>query len=179
MHRIGVSLNQSNTWREAMSSVLPLPPGVVGEFVGRAHVELARVKELLTAYPTLIHAEFDWGNGDWETALGAAAHSGRKDSAEFLLAHGARLDIFAAAMLGKLGFVKHYLHEMPEALHQGGPHGISLLEHAKKGGDKEMVAYLENLIEPKPRVMKHAAKAAKKVVKVPVKAGKAKRRKAA
>jgi len=24
----------------------------------------------------LIHAAFDWGNGDWETALGAAAHSG-------------------------------------------------------------------------------------------------------
>ena len=26
-----------------MSSILPLPPGVVGEFVGRSHVDLSRV----------------------------------------------------------------------------------------------------------------------------------------
>src|SRR4029077_14655818 len=114
--------------------ILPLPHAVVGEFVGRSHVDLARVTELLSAYPTLIHSSFDWGNGDWETALGAASHSGRRDIAEFLLSRGARMDIFAAAFLGKVSLVRSMLHEMPALLRQGGPHGISLLDHAKKGG---------------------------------------------
>src|SRR3954452_6850684 len=125
-----------------MSSILPLPPAVVGEFVGRAHVDLSRVQELLGTYPSLIHAAFDWGNGDWETALGAAAHSGRRDIVEFLLGKGARLDIFAAAFLGKMHLVKAMLSDSPAALLQTGPHGITLLEHAKKGGDPEMVAFL-------------------------------------
>ena len=77
-----------------MSSILQLPPAVVGEFVGRAHVDLARVQELLATNPSLIHAAFDWGNGDWETALGAATHSGRRDIVEFLLGKGARTGYF-------------------------------------------------------------------------------------
>jgi hypothetical protein len=140
-----------------MSSILPLPPGVVGEFVGRAHVDLARVSELLAGYPTLINASFDWGNGDFESALGAAAHSGRRDIVEFLLSRGARIDIFAAAFLGKLPLLKAFLHETPAALHRPGPHGISLLEHARKGGHPETVAYLSHLLAPaKPRI--HTAK---------------------
>src|SRR5437868_5245039 len=112
----------------SMASILPLPPAIVGEFVGRAHGDLARVAEILAEYPTVINAAFDWGNGDWETALGAAAHSGRKDIVEFLLTKGARIDIFAAASLGRIGLVKAILHETPAALHQAGPHGISLLD---------------------------------------------------
>src|SRR4051812_37443486 len=120
-----------------MASILPLPPAVVGEFVGRAHMDLSRVAELVAQYPTVIHAAFDWGNGDWETALGAAAHSGRRDIVDFLLSKGARLDIFAAAFLGRTSLVRAILNETPGALHQRGPHGISLLDHAKKGGHPE------------------------------------------
>ncbi len=154
-----------------MASILPLPPAVVGEFVGRSHVDLPRITELLAAYPTLIHAAFDWGNGDWETALGAAAHSGRRDIVDFLLAHGARLDIFTAAFLGKIPLVKAFLHENPAALHQTGPHGISLLEHAKKGGDPEMVAFLNHRLDPAGARAKAKQKAARAL--------KARRRKAA
>lgn len=154
-----------------MASILPLPPAVVGEFVGRSHADLARVSELLNGYPTLIHAAFDWGNGDFETALGAAAHSGRRDIVEFLLSHGARLDIFAAAFLGKISLVKAFLSETPGALHQTGPHGISLLDHAKKGGNPEMVAHLSRLLNP--------GKARKAKAKPSAKASKPKRRKAA
>jgi hypothetical protein len=165
-----------------MASILPLPHGVVGEFVGRAHVDLSRVSELLAGYPTLINASFDWGNGDFESALGAAAHSGRKDIVEFLLSKGARIDIFAAALLGKLSLVRAFLHETPNALHRPGPHGITLLEHARKGGHAETIAYLERLIEPhKPRTLRTAAKAVAKSVsrsKGPVK-GKPRRRRAA
>ncbi len=154
-----------------MSSILPLPPAVVGEFVGRAHVDLTRVTELLADYPTLIHAAFDWGNGDWETALQAAAHSGRRDIVEFLVSKGARLDIFAAAFLGKMSLVKAFLHENSGALHQGGPHGISLLEHAKKGGEPEMVAFIAQRLDPARARAKARHKAARTL--------KAKRRKAA
>ena len=156
-----------------MASILPLPHAVVGEFVGRSHMDLARVGELLAEYPTLIHACFDWGNGDFESALGAAAHSGRRDIVEFLLFKGARLDIFAASFLGRLSLVRSFLHETPAALHQNGPHGISLMDHAKKGGNADMVAYLRKLLEPaKARSAKAKAKSAPRN-------GKTKRRKAA
>ena len=154
-----------------MSSILPLPPSVVGEFVGRAHSDLMRVSELLTQYPTVLNAAFDWGNGDWETALGAAAHSGRRDIVEFLLNKGARIDVFAAALLGRVSLVKAFVHETPGVLHQSGPHGITLWEHAKLGRDPETMAYLNRLLNPEKA--RAAAKAAR------TRASKSKRRRAA
>jgi hypothetical protein len=49
---------------------------LVNKFVRVAHSDLAKVKELLEQEPKLINAAWDWGGGDWETALGAAAHMG-------------------------------------------------------------------------------------------------------
>jgi len=117
---------------------------LVQEFVGNAHGDLDRVKELLAQEPALINATWDWGEGDFETALGAASHMGRKDIANFLLEHGARLDIFAAAMLGKLDIVKAALTAYPDALKTPGPHGIPLIVHAQQGGE-DAVAVLEYL----------------------------------
>jgi ankyrin repeat protein len=118
---------------------------LVQEFVSVAHGDLNRVKELLTQEPALVNATWDWGGGDFETALGAASHMGRKDIAEFLLEKGARLDIFAAAMLGKLDVVKAALTAYPEAINTPGPHGIPLIAHAKAGGDgaKAVLEFLE------------------------------------
>lgn len=120
---------------------------LVQEFVGNAHGDLNRVQELLAQEPALINATWDWGGGDFETALGAASHMGRKDIACFLLDHGARLDIFAATMLGKLDIVKATLTAFPDALHTAGPHGIPLIAHAQAGGDeaKEVLEFLESL----------------------------------
>ena len=120
---------------------------LVQEFVGNAHGDLNRVKELLTQEPALVNATWDWGGGDFETALGAASHMGRKDIAEFLLEHGARLDIFAAAMLGKLDVVKAALAAYPDAIKTPGPHGIPLLAHAQAGGEnaKAVLEYLQSL----------------------------------
>lgn len=124
-----------------------LDPALVREFVAKAHGDLDRVAELLQQEPRLVNAAWDWGAGDWETGLGAAAHMGRKDIARHLLAHGARLDLFAAAMLGELEIVRAALTAFPAALHVPGPHGIPLLAHAKAGGDDavEVIAYLESL----------------------------------
>ena len=124
-----------------------LESGLVQEFVGNAHGDLNRVQELLTQEPMLINACWDWGGGDFETGLGAAAHMGRRDIAEFLLANGARLDLFAAAMLGKLDIVQAVLTAFPNAIKTPGPHGIPLIAHAKAGGDEanEVLQYLESL----------------------------------
>jgi len=120
---------------------------LVQEFVSVAHSDLNRVKELLAQEPALVNATWDWGGGDFETALGAAGHMGRNDIANYLLENGARLEIFAAAMLGKLDVVKAALNAYPESINTPGPHGIPLIAHAKAGGDdaKSVLEFLESL----------------------------------
>ncbi|GAB4445527.1 MAG: ankyrin repeat domain-containing protein [Anaerolineales bacterium] len=128
-----------------MDKISVLEANLVQEFVGNAHENLERVKELLTQEPALVNATWDWGGGDFETALGAAAHMGRRDIATFLLEHGARLDLFTAAMLGKLNIVQAALEAFPQALHTPGPHGIALITHAEAGGE-DARAVLEYLL---------------------------------
>ena len=70
----------------------------VKRFVIASHFNLPAVEKMLAEDPTLINGAIDWGNGDFETALGGASHMGRRDIAEFLLAHNARMDIFAATI---------------------------------------------------------------------------------
>lgn len=120
---------------------------LVEEFVGNAHGNLDRVKGLLAQEPALVNATWDWGGGDFETALGAASHMGRKDIAHFLLERGARLDIFAAAMLGKLEIVKAALEAYPDTIKTPGPHGIPLVKHAEMGGEdaKPVLEFLESM----------------------------------
>jgi len=113
-----------------------LDAALVQEFVISGHGNLARVLELLEQEPMLINAAWDWGRGDWETALGGAAHMGRRDIALSLLEKGARMDIFAAAMLGQLEIVQSILKAFPDARQLRGPHGIPLLAHAVAGGQE-------------------------------------------
>ncbi|WIG61281.1 MAG: hypothetical protein OJF49_004029 [Ktedonobacterales bacterium] len=124
-----------------------LDPSMVQEFVAVAHGDLNRVEELLAQESRLVNAAWDWGGGDWETGLGAAAHMGNKAIAHYLLAHGARLDLFAATMLGELEIVQATLRAFPEALSVRGPHGIPLVEHARVGGEEAaaVLAMLESL----------------------------------
>jgi hypothetical protein len=123
-----------------------LNPDLVQMCVGNAHRNLSVVQELLAQEPALLNAAYDWGGGDWETALGAAAHTGQREIARFLLAHGARLDIFAAAMLGDLAIVQAILTAHPETMNAPGPHGIPLLVHAVAGGEEAaaVVEYLQS-----------------------------------
>ena len=111
-----------------------LDPATVQTFVANAHGDLDVVRSLLAEEPALINAAWDWGGGDWETGLGAAAHMGRRQIALFLLEHGARLDLFAASMLGYFDIVSAVLSDFPEMHDALGPHGIPLVEHARAGG---------------------------------------------
>lgn len=130
-----------------MERMPALKINLVQEFVAVAHTDLNRVKEMLAQEPGLVNATWDWGGGDFETALGAAAHMGARDIAEFLLERSARLDIFAAAMLGKLDIIKAALAAFPDAIKTPGPHGIPLIAHAQAGGEdaKSVLEYLQSL----------------------------------
>lgn len=113
-----------------------LPTSLVKEFVGAAHGDLEKTKAMLSETPSLLNATYDWSNGDFEKAIGGAGHMGRADIAEFLIAQGAQFDLFVAAMLGRAEIVKAYLTAYPGLIHSKGPHGISLMTHAEKGGER-------------------------------------------
>ncbi len=122
-------------------------PDLVREVVGKAHVNYDRVRELVTPRPALAKAVWDWGFGDWESALGAASHMGRRDIAELLIEHGARPNLFTFAMFGQVDVVRTACDANPGIQRQHGPHGITLMAHARKGGDDAaaVVEYLDKL----------------------------------
>lgn len=133
---------------DSVSDLFPTqPPELVREMVTVAHFDLNRVKELVDARPSLARASWDWGFGDWEDALGAASHMGNRPIADYLLSKGARPTLFSAAMLGQLEVVKAFLVAQPGAQRIRGPHGISLLAHAKAGGEtaRPVFSFLESL----------------------------------
>lgn len=123
---------------------------LVQDFVIFAHSELDMVKKLVEKQPKLVNATMDWGAGDWESGLGGASHMGRRDIAEFLIGKGARIDLFAAAMLGYLDIVTSLLKSHPQLLNAKGPHGFSLQFHAHAGGKqaKPVLEYLQTLQPP-------------------------------
>lgn len=122
-------------------------PAWVMAVVGASHRDLDKVKELVTASPALAKAAWDWGFGDWETAIGAASHVGRHDIVEYLIANGARPDIFTFAMMGNLEAVKAMVATNPGIQKLYGPHSINLMKHAENGGDraKAVVDYLKSI----------------------------------
>jgi hypothetical protein len=106
-----------------------------------SHFDLKRVQQLVGARPSLARAAWDWGFGDWESALGAASHMGNRAIAEYLIANGARPSLFSSAMLGHLDVVKSFVSAQPGVQRIRGPHSISLLAHAKAGGEAARPVY--------------------------------------
>ena len=111
-----------------------------------------------TSVPSLLEPLGIGVLGDWETAIGAASHVGRRDILEYLMSKGARPDIFTLATLGNHAAVKAIVAASPGVQTIAGPHGISLLQHARAGlrmeevlSERErrdsnaLIAYLEEL----------------------------------
>ena len=123
-----------------------LPPGLVKDFVIAGHGNLDKVKQLLAETPNLLYATWDWGAGDFETAIEGAGHVGNKEIANYLVEHGARTNLFVLTMLGKTDIVKSFIEAYPTFLEARGPHGFTFLHHAQRGGDeaKELVDYFTN-----------------------------------
>lgn len=115
-----------------------LPLELVHEFVAAAHINLPKVKEMLTKEPNLANACWDWGGGDFEVALGGAAHMGNRDIANYLLDNNARIDIFCGAMLGERGVVEALIKSKPAIANVTGPHKFPLLYHVAISGDTAM-----------------------------------------
>jgi hypothetical protein len=139
------------SWPQAVTGIgQAFPTGeafVVRDLVGAAHNNLDRVKALVSRQPALAKVAWDWGYGDWESALGAASHVGNRPIAEYLLEHGAPPTIFSSAMLGHLDVVKAMIAAQPGLQRVRGPHGIPLQAHASAGGPAAapVVAFLESL----------------------------------
>jgi hypothetical protein len=126
----------------------------VKRFAIAGHMNLTAAKAMIAEEPNLINGAIDWGNGDFETALGGASHTGRRDIAEYLLEHNARMDIFAATMLGLIDIVSAAVAAFPDIVHVPGPHGIPLIVHAEKGGPtaKAVLEFLRPLVaQPQPQ----------------------------
>lgn len=124
-----------------------LPPDQVKEFVIAGHGNIQKVKDMLAATPSLLNATWDWGGGDFETAIEGAGHVGNRELTEYLLSVGARMNIFQAAMLGKMDIVKPILTAYPNLKTSKGPHGLMLIHHATKGGEqaKAVLEYLKEI----------------------------------
>ena len=120
-------------------------PDVVALVVLKAHFGYDAVRELVTPRPALAKAAWDWGFGDWESALGAASHMGRRDIAELLMEHGARPNLFTFAMLDQVDVIRTICASNPGLQRVHGPHGITLLQHARNGKAANVVEYLEGL----------------------------------
>jgi len=134
--------NTQNDSRQPVTDLFPTQaPELVREMVTVAHFDLNRVKELVEARPSLACAAWDWGFGDWESALGAASHMGNRPIAEYLISKGARPSLFSATMLGQLEVVKGFVAAQPSVQSIRGPHSISLLAHAKAGGEAARPVY--------------------------------------
>jgi hypothetical protein len=126
-----------------IESIDPLPADKVKEFVTAGHTDFEKTKQMLAEMPGLLYATWDWGGGDFETALEGAGHMGNKEIANYLIEKGARTNLYVLTMLGKTQLVKSYLDSYPNYLMARGPHGLTLLHHANKGGDdaKELFEY--------------------------------------
>lgn len=141
---------------------------IVADVVGSSHFNFEHVQELVNHRPELARANWDWSFGDWESALGAASHVGRRDIAEFLISKGARPNIFTFAMFGNYEIVKSMITAIPSLQNTDGPHGISLIQHAKAGlrskeltedqktNSNKLIDYLEKINETniKPNYIK-------------------------
>ncbi len=135
--------------QDTMKSAKPaqLAPELVKEFVRVGHNNLPEVQRMLKEQPGLLNASWDVGGGDFETALEGAGHVGDREIAEYLIGQGARANIFVLTMLGRTVEVKALLAAFPSLLRSKGPHGLTLLHHAQRGGEpaRELLEHIGQL----------------------------------
>ena len=79
------------------------------------------------------------GPGQTETPLQGAAHTGRREIAEFLLANGAKPNMVVYAMLGDEEKFSAMLAENPDNINEIGAHNFSLMFHAALGGNLTII----------------------------------------
>jgi ankyrin repeat protein len=96
------------------------------------------VRAILSASPDLVHHRIEKNL----TPLLLAAYNRRPDIAEILLEHGARLDVCAASISGKLEALQSLLEEAPSRARSRSPDGYSALHLASRFDQREAAAVL-------------------------------------
>ena len=114
------------------------PQSLIDEFVAAGHGNQAKVQALAEQHPMLVHARARWD----ETALEAASHVGNRPIAEWLLARGATLDVFTAAVLGMKDRVAEFLQSDPALARASGVHGLPVLYFPAIAGQIEVADIL-------------------------------------
>ncbi len=111
---------------------------VIDELVMASHGDFGKVQTLLECHPILAQSRAQWD----ETPLEAAAHTGQKEIAEFLVSKGAVVDICTASMLGRTDRVSEFLRADPALAHATGAHGIPVLFYPVIAGQREVAELL-------------------------------------
>lgn len=119
----------------------------IREFVIAAHSDLEKVKSVYADHPELIDEAIEWRPGQTESALQAAAHTGRREIAEFLLDNGAKPNMVAYAMLGDDDKFNAMLAENPDHIHEIGAHNFSLMFHAALGGNLSIIETIHDNVD--------------------------------
>jgi uncharacterized protein len=134
---------------------MALNPELIRDFVISAHGNFAKTQEMLATEPSLLNAQHQWGENDFEDALGAAAHVGNREIALYLLEQGAPTNICVEAMLGEYEKVKARIEADNAQANATGAHGISLLFHAAMSGDTRITDVIRTA-GGNPRYANHA-----------------------
>lgn len=116
----------------------------IREFVFAAHEDFDETKRIIEKKPLILNCADQFHKGDFETAMGGAAHMGRRDIADLLVDRGARLDLFQLTFLGHLSLVKNLIQVSPQYLQAPGPHGYTLLHHALVGERLDFAKWLKD-----------------------------------
>lgn len=142
---VGFSVADTTKPTQVQQDPPPYTIDLVKEFVIAGHGNFDKTQSMIKDHPNLIFSKFDWGNGDFEAAIEGAGHVGNREIAEFLIDAGSRVTLFVLTMLGRIELVKPVLEAYPKLIFAYGPHGFTLLHHAKVGGKpgEELYAYLQ------------------------------------
>ena len=101
--------------------------------------DLAALRNLLDAEPALLAAKNEQG----QTAVLAAAYSGRKEICELLISRGVQLELHEAAAAGQLARVQEIVEKDSSAAKSFSPDGFPVLALAAVFGHAEVAKYLQ------------------------------------
>ncbi|MBO0838537.1 MAG: ankyrin repeat domain-containing protein [Actinobacteria bacterium] len=113
-------------------------PSLVEQCVAAAHGDLDRVRELVEGHPELVDARAPWN----ESPIEAASQLGRKDIIDYLLSRGARLDFFAACVLGRIDAVGAELDRDGSLAAAHGVHDLPALYFPVMAGERGVAELL-------------------------------------
>lgn len=114
------------------------PTDLVEAFVGNAHGNLAKVRELLDTNPDLLSARAPWN----ESAIEAATQTGNVAIIEYLISKGAPVDFFTSLVLGRTDQVASILRTDTSSARSRGVHDLPALYFAAVGGHVEIAQQL-------------------------------------